>query len=46
MDSLVKEVHVDNGRLVSLAELNDRDELTFSQIADIIEYEPEGLFYD
>ena len=30
----------------SLINLNDDDELSFSEIADVIESNPEGLFYD
>ncbi|WP_290738295.1 hypothetical protein [Haliea sp.] len=30
----------------SLVNLNDGDELSFSEIADVIESNPEGLFYD
>ena len=35
---------LENGGLSCLVDLNDVDQLTFEEIADIIELEPKGLF--
>ena len=34
-----------NGKNCTLVRLNDKEDFTFSQIADVIESQPEGLFH-